>query len=496
MNNLLVLPFLIPFAMGAIMILFSKQIGLQRFLSGLTAISMLGVAIYLLSIVRAEGVVVLEVGDWAAPFGIVLVADLFAAIMVLMSAIVGLLCLFFAFRTIAPEREKFYFYPFYFFLLTGVNGAFLTGDIFNLFVFFEVMLISSYVLIVMGGTNYQLRESLKYVVMNIFASILFIATMAFTYAVTGTLNMAQLAERVAELEQVGVLNVIAMFYFIVFGMKGALFPLYFWLPRSYFGPPAAVAALFGGLLTKVGIYAIIRTFTLIFPHNQEFTQPILIWVGAITIVIGGLGAVSNFDFKRILSYHIVSQVGYMVIGLGLYTSLAIAAAIYYIVHNIIVKTALFFYAGTAQRITGTTDLKQMGGLLKTHPLLGWMFFITGIAIAGIPPFSGFVSKLSLVVSSFETEQYVVGGIALAVGMLTLFSMIKIFMYVFWGEQKHTKAQGKTKVGDLLLPAIPLVILTTVLGVAAQPILSFFLEASNQLLDPSIYIDSVLKGGGA
>lgn len=237
MNNLLVLPFLIPFAMGAIMILFSKQIGLQRFLSGLTAISMLGVAIYLLSIVRAEGVVVLEVGDWAAPFGIVLVADLFAAIMVLMSAIVGLLCLFFAFRTIAPEREKFYFYPFYFFLLTGVNGAFLTGDIFNLFVFFEVMLISSYVLIVMGGTNYQLRESLKYVVMNIFASILFIATMAFTYAVTGTLNMAQLAERVAELEQVGVLNVIAMFYFIVFGMKGALFPLYFWLPRSYFGPP-------------------------------------------------------------------------------------------------------------------------------------------------------------------------------------------------------------------------------------------------------------------
>lgn len=304
--------------------------------------------------------------------------------------------------------------------------------------------------------------------------------------------MADLAVKVGELEQTGVLNVIAVIFLVVFAMKGGLFPLYFWLPRSYFGPPAAIAALFGGLLTKVGIYAIMRTFTLIFNHDPGFTHTLILILAGLTMFFGVLGAVSQFDFKRILSYHIISQVGYMVMGLGIYTQLAIAGAIYYIAHHIIVKAALFLFAGATQRITGTTDLKKMGGLLKTHPWLAWMFFISAISLAGIPPLSGFFSKFALILAAFLNENYIIAAVALAVGLLTLFSMMKIFIYAFWGEQKHTEEQANFKVGKLLFPIVPLVALTIVLGFAAEPIFQYSLQVADQILDPTIYIESVLK----
>src|SRR5690625_1440132 len=435
----------------------------------------------------------MEAGNWSAPFGIVLVADTLATLMLLLTSIISTACLFFAFKTITPKREKFFFYAFYYFLLVGVNGAFITGDIFNLFVFFEVLLLDSYGLIVHGGTKYQLRESFKYVIINVFSSALFVIAIAWLYSVTGTLNMAHIAERVAELEQTGILNTIAMLFFIVFAIKGALFPLYFWLPRSYYGPPAAIAALFGGLLTKVGVYAIIRTFTLIFYHDPGFTHKgIITIIAGFTMLLGVLGAVSQFNFKRILSYHIISQVGYMVMGLGVFTTLAVAGAIYYIVHHIIVKSALFLFAGATQQITGTNDLKQMGGLLKTHPYLAWLFFITALSLAGIPPLSGFFSKFPIILSSFQEEQYVIAGVALLVGLLTLLSMMKIFSSVYWGKQKHTEEQAKYPVGKLLLPVLPLVALTIILGFAAEPIFSYSLLAAEQIMDPSNYVDSVLK----
>lgn len=493
MNNLVVLPIIVPFIIGAVLIIFAKHHKLQRIISGITAIGMLLFSIYLATIVYQDGIIVMEAGNWSAPFGIVLVADTLATLMVLLTSLISAACLFFAFKTITPKREKFFFYPFYFFLLVGVNGAFLTGDIFNLFVFFEVMLMASYALIVNGGTKYQLRESFKYIIINVFSSALFVIAIAWLYSVTGTLNMAHIAERVAELEQTGILNTIAMLFFIVFAIKGALFPLYFWLPKSYFGPPAAIAALFGGLLTKVGIYAIIRVFTLIFHHELNYTHKgVIVTIAGFTMLLGVLGAVSQFDFKRILSYHIISQVGYMVMGLGVYTPLAVAGAIFYIVHHMIVKTALFLFSGAAKSVTGTTDLKKMGGLLKTHPALAWLFFISAISLAGIPPFSGFFSKFPIILAAFEEKQYIVAGVALLVGLLTLFSMMKIFGYAFWGKQKHTSEQAKAPIGKLLVPIVPLVALTIVLGLAAEPIFQYSLEVAGQIMDPSIYIESVLK----
>ena len=330
-------------------------------------------------------------------------------------------------------------------------------------------------------------------VINVFTSALFVVAVAWLYSVTGTLNMAHIAERIAELEQTGVINVIAMMLFIVFATKGALFPLYFWLPKSYFGPPAAIAALFGGLLTKVGIYAIIRVFTLIFYHDVVYThQTVIVTIAGLTMLLGVLGAVSQFDFKRILSYHIISQVGYMVMGLGIFTPLAVAGAIFYIAHHMVVKTALFLFEGVVKQVTGTSDLKKMGGLLKTHPVVAWLFFITAISLAGIPPFSGFFSKFPIILAGFEEGQYVIAGVALLVGLLTLFSMMKIFGFAFWGKQKHTAQQAKIPVGKFLVPIVPLIALTIILGFAAEPMFQYSLEIAEQIMDPSIYIESVLK----
>ncbi|GGP12532.1 Na+/H+ antiporter subunit D [Oceanobacillus neutriphilus] len=493
MNNIVILPIIIPFIIGAILIILYKRHAVQRVISGITMLILLAFSVFLAIYVYQHGTVVLEVGGWKAPFGIVIVADMLSTLMLLLSTLVGAACMFFAFQTIALDREKQFFYPLFLFLMVGVNGSFLTGDLFNLFVFFEVMLISSYGLIVHGGTGYQLRESFKYVIINVFASALFVVAIAWIYSIVGTMNMAHIAQRVAELDQAGALNIIAIMLFIVFASKGALFPLHFWLPKSYYGPPAAIAALFGGLLTKVGIYAIIRTFTLIFNHNLEFTHKgLLITIAGVTMFIGALGAISQFDFKRLLSYLIISQVSYMVMGLGIFTPLAVAGAIYYIAHHMIVEPALFLFAGVTQKITGTTDLKKMGGLIGTHPWLTWMFFIAAISMAGIPPLSGFFSKFPIILGGFEAQHYVISGVALLVGLLTLITMMKIFSQVFWGKQKHTEEQGKIPVGKLLLPILPLIALTIILGFAAEPMFTYSMGVAEEIMNPTNYIESVLK----
>jgi len=494
MSNILLLPILIPVFTGALLILLVKKQTAMRVISGiasiLTFISSIYLAVY---IYNNGGISVLELGSWPAPFGIVLVADLLSVTVVVLASLIGACCLFFAFQTLHKEREKNYFYTFFFFLITGVNGAALTGDIFNLFVFFEVMLLSSYALIVMGGTKFQLRESFKYVAINAFASMLFLTGIAYLYGITGTLNMAQIAQRINEVEQTGALQVVAIIFFIVFAMKGALFPLYFWLPRAYYGAPTAITALFGGLLTKVGVYAIIRTFTLIFVHDVEFTHHFLfLTIAGLTMLFGVIGAVAQFNLKMILAFHIISQLGYMIMGIGLYTKLALAGAVYYFVHHIIVKTSLLLFAGVTEKVTGTTDLKKMGGLLKTHPLLTWLFFISALSIAGIPPLSGFFAKFPLILYSLQEGSYLIAFVAVFVSLLTIFSMLKIIVNVFWGDQKHTEEQARTPTIGLILPILPLVFLTIIIGVGAQWFFGFAVEIAEQLMDPSIYIDSVFK----
>lgn len=493
MNNLIVLPIIIPFLTGIFLIFFAKHVVLQRTLSILSIFATIFVAIIVGKQIMTDGIQTLTFGGWPLPYGIAFVADMLAIVLVITANIVALAALIFSFSTIGEDREKSYFYPLFQFMLLGVVGAFLTGDIFNLFVFFEVLLIASYVLIIIGGNKAQFRETIKYVIINIVSSTLFLIAVAYLYAVTGSLNMADLAQRIHSVEGEGILLVIAILFFLVFAMKGALFPLYFWLPGSYTVPPSAIAALFGGLLTKVGVYAIIRSFLIIFGMDSGFVQPFFFVIAGLTMVFGIFGAIASKDVRSIVAYNVIVAVGFMLMGVAFGTTTAIQGTIFYMVHDMIIKAGLFLLAGTIGYVASTHDYRQMGGLIKSYPALGWTFFLATLSLAGIPPFSGFVGKLLLIEGGFEVEQYLLVGISIAVSFLILYSLMRIFIHGFWGVSKLKEGEPRKAIGSLLFPSIFLVTLSIILGLGAEWFMPVFETIAKQLSDPTIYIDAVLKG---
>jgi multicomponent Na+:H+ antiporter subunit D len=483
------LPILIPLVTGTLCLLCWGRIGLQRSVSVASGVANLMVSLTLLWSVHADGILVSMMGNWPPPFGIALVADLLSAIMVVMSATMGLTVLLYSFGDIDRAREQWGYYPLFQLLLMGINGSFLTGDLFNLFVFFEVMLIASYVLLSLGGEPGQLQESFKYLVLNLLASTVFVASVGILYGVTGTLNMADLSQKIAQTERSGLMTALSMLFLFVFGVKAAIFPLFFWLPDAYPEPPTAISAIFGGLLTKVGVYTLIRTFTLLFVQDVAFTHTFILVLAALTMIVGVLGAIVQNHFKRILSYHIISQIGYMILGLGIYTPLALAGSIFYVIHHITVKTALFLISGITERATGTQQLKDMGGLLNAYPLVATLFMVAALSLAGMPPFSGFFAKLTLLTAGMQEQQYVYVGVALAGSFLTLVSMSKIYLYVFWGEAKR-EHEGTVRQVDLVLPVIPLVLVTVSLGLFGEPVLQLSQQAAAQLFSREDYIAAV------
>jgi multicomponent Na+:H+ antiporter subunit D len=395
------------------------------------------------------------------------------------------------------DKSAYYFHPLYLLLTAGVSAAFLTGDLFNLFVGFEVMLGVSYVLITLGGGRDQVRSGMTYVVINLTASTILLTAVALIYAATGSLNMADVAQRLQAVPP-GLRSLFGTLLFVTFGIKAAIFPLFFWLPDSYPTAPVAVTAVFAGLLTKVGVYAIIRTQTLLFPGDQAMAA-IVLAVAAATMVVGVLGAIAQDDMKRILSFHIVSQIGYMLFGLGLYTVAGVAAGIFYMIHHIPVKTALFLVSGLIETVTGTAALHSLGGLVRRSSLAAVAFLAAGLSLAGIPPLSGFFGKLLLLQAGFAAGAWTVSGISLAVGLLTLFSMAKIWAGVFWGEpQEPPPLPAARGAGPLRAPAlmsgatVALVAVTLAVANLAQPVWHLCLRAAQELLDPrAAYIAAVL-----
>lgn len=492
MNNVIVLPLLIPLVTAVILIFCTKYVRAQRWISVVSVILNLLVALFIVNQVNHEGIQTLYMGGWLPPYGIVFVADMLAALLVLTTLIVAAACLFYSFRSIGEEREKHYFYAFFQFLLAGVIGSFLTGDLFNLFVCFEVMLIASYALIVLGGTKRQLRETLKYMLINIISSTLFVAAVAYLYGTVGTLNMAHLSLRVAEVQQDGILSVIGLLFLIVFALKAGLF-LFFWLPGSYSAPPAAVTALFGALLTKVGLYAIIRTFTLIFHHDTGGIHVVIGWMAAATMILGSLGAVAYKDLGRILNYNIIISVGFIAFGVAVASSDSLNGAVFYLMHDMIAKALLFILGGIIMARAGTNKLSEMGGLMKRHPLVGWMFFIVALALVGIPPLSGFLGKVLIVRGGLSEGHYVLTGLALASSLAVLYSLIKVFMGAFWGESPGQQESKPVRIHrTAYAAAIGLTVMVIVLGVGSEWIYSYTSQAGAVLSDPSLYINAVLK----
>lgn len=490
MNNLLVLPLLIPAFTAVILIFLKNRVDLQRVISAVSVFVNIIVAGMIVYQVNANGIQTLYMGGWRPPYGIIFVADMFSALLVLTAAIVGGACLFFSFASIGEERERYYYYPFFHFLLTGVFGSFLTGDLFNLFVCFEVLLVASYALIVLGGTKVQLRETLKYVLINVLSSSLFVATIAYLYAATGTLNMAHLAMRVAEAGQDGVLNVIAVLLLIVFSIKAGLL-LFFWLPDSYSAPPLAVRALFGALLTKVGLYAITRTFTLIFIHDLGLTHTLIAWMAGATMILGAIGAMAYNDLSRIFNYNIIISVGFIAFGISVATQESLSGVMFYLMHDMVAKALLFFLGGLMIAASGTDRLKEMGGLIRRYPWTGWMFFVLTLALVGVPPLSGFAGKVMMIRSGFDQSQVALALIALGSSFIVLYSLIKVFQQVFWGGEKRDEQARPLHYKAMMAPAAVLFAIVILMGIGAETVNSYVSQAGTVLSDPALYINAVM-----
>ncbi len=528
MSDLIAAPILVHLTAAVLCVLCWKHVRVQRaiVLTASAAALAFAVAIFALHALPQEArITKLEVGGWAAPFGITLVVDPFSAIMVLLNALVGGASVLYGMGNIDERRQRWGYHALVQTMLAACAGAFTTGDLFNMYVWFEVMLMSSFVLLTLAGGRGQLEGAIKYVTLNLLSSTLFLVAVGLLYGIVGTLNMADIGERLIAYNNPKVESVIAALFIAAYGIKAGAFPLFFWLPASYHTTPMAISALFAGLLTKVGVYALIRVFTIIFVGDHSYTGTILMWMAGLTMLSGVLGAASQFDIRRILSFHIVSQIGYMLMGLAVSmvagaraaalpvgsperdvlqsaATLAMAGAIFYILHHIVVKANLFLIAGLIQRLTGHADLKRMGGLYRAHPLLGVLFLIPALSLSGIPILSGFWSKLTLVRAGVQAETWGIVACSLFVSVLTLYSMTKIWAEAFWkpsptghtgpiAAPEHEQPAGTRSFAAMLGPCIALAVVTLCIGALAGPAFRISERAAAVLVQREAYVRAVL-----
>ena len=486
-NILPMLPIILPFLAGVIMLFLGKRPMPHRMISAVTSLIMVGVAAFNVYYVYVNGTMVTFIGNWSAPFGISVVYDMVAALLVLTTSIVTFFVVVYSFQSIGYERERYYYYPMVLFMITGIIGAFTTGDIFNMFVFFEVFLLASYVLITLCSRKIQLQEGFKYLVVNIVSSNFFLVGLAYLYSVTGSLNMADIHIKLSNYDgNLAIMTIVAVVFLFVFATKAGLFPLYFWMPGSYNAPPMPVIALFGALLTKVGVYAIARIFSLFFTNDVGNTDQVLLLLSLLTIIVGSIGALAYTNMKQIIIYNIMIAVGVIMVGFSMMDYAGTVGSMYYLIHDMIIKAALFLLIGFIIYRTGKNDAADLGGLIRQHPVVGWTFFIATLSLAGVPPFPGFFGKLYIVESAFDNGHAIAAILVLLSSLVVLYSVIRIFIKVFWGEPAQPIELKNIKSDKLLFSAVGLVIISAVFGLSADFLFPIFEMAAESFFDPSSY----------
>lgn len=490
MNNFIVLPMVIPLVTAIVLVFLRENVRIMRTITIISLLLNIGISIFILHHVLHHGIIRLDFGNWLPPFGILFVADTFAMLLVATTNIVSLIILYYSFFSIGIKREKLYFYTFAHFLIAGVNGSFLTGDIFNLFVTFEVMLIASYVLITLGATRAQLIESIKYMAINVISSSIFLIAVALLYGSVGTLNMAHISVRIAESGETPLLTVISLIFLVVFALKSGLL-LYYWLPGSYSTPPTAISALFGALLTKVGMYAIIRTFTLLFHHEQQITHTLIGIMAGLTLIGGMIGAIGYRNIRYIVSYNVIISVGFILIAVAVMEKEAMEGAVFYLIHDMYVKALLFLLAGATIFVSRTPRYDEISGLIRHYPVLGWSFFITILALAGLPPLSGFLGKMLIAQGALANGSYLLLALGIFSSFVALYSLLRVFMHSFWGETIIDRDEATPLSKKLLFPIVSLVFISLFLGLGAEVVGPYITEAANTLMNPGIYIDAIL-----
>lgn len=522
-DQVVLLPVIMPLLGAGLCLVLGRSAAAQRLVSVIVLALVVAVAGFLLHRADTVGPQSVDVGGWPAGIGISLVADRLSALLLLVSAVVTLCVLLYSLGQGVAEYGRAtplsVFHPTFLVLSAGVSNAFLSADLFNLFVGFEILLVSSYVLITLGGTDARVRAGTIYIVVSLLSSVLFLVAIACVYAACGTVNFAELALRMPDVA-LPVQHVLQLLLLSVFAIKAAIFPMSAWLPDSYPTAPAPVTAVFAGLLTKVGVYAIIRTQTLIFPDSGM--NDLLMWAAILTMLIGILGAVAQSDIKRLLSFTLVSHIGYMLLGVAVGTELGLTGSIFYVAHHITVQTTLFLVAGLIEYRSGTTSLDKLGGLARAAPVLAVMFFVPAMNLAGIPPLSGFLGKLALVQATAEVPGFLAGlaiGVAIATSLLTLWAVAKAWNRAFWQpmpeetvDRDHTDSlhgHGRPAAGDLrtsdiveavedtrlprsmAVPTLLLVVVGLALTVLAGPLFSLTERAAAETLDRSPYVETVL-----
>ena len=501
-NNWIILFIVIPLIAGVVSVPLARKIYVQRVIGVLSLLSLFIFSVVLLFSISDGTVLVSQMGGWPAPFGITVVFDSLSGLLLAAASMVALGCYVHSFSVLDPKIEDHYYHPLIQLLMFGVNQSFLTGDLFNLFVAFEIMLMASYGLISIGGSRRQLTQSYKYILLNLTASTVFVIAAGLVYGMMGTLNFADLARIVAEKQEAGEslpkgFTPLSVMLLLVFGLKGAFFPMWFWLPDTYYTCPISIGGLFGGMLTKVGVYAVVRTFPLIFAVGEagDVIKPIVAIAAAFTMFLGVLGAVSMHEVRRILSIHVISQVGYMVFGIALMTTAGLAGCLFYMIQHMVVKSALFLCCGVMEKRAGSDDLNRIGGVLKRDVWLGVLFFIAAMSLVGLPPLSGFFGKLVIIQDGWN-DYWWLSMIGLLTGGLTLLSMLKIWSYGYWhppqGDHVAAMAAGdpKQKLPCAYIGIVLLVVTALFLGFAAEPVYQIAFNAGEQLTDPTAYIEAV------
>lgn len=487
-------PVALPLVTAVIALALRRPSSLRRWLVGGSAGVQVWLALLISFLAYGQPPQVLSLGGWAAPFGIVLVGDLLAGIMLSLGAVTAFATLLFGFAELPVEEEHPLRLPLVQFLVTGINLAFTTGDLFNLFVAFEVMLIASYALLTLEADDWDIKQAFPYLALNLVGSTLFLVGAGLVYGMFGSLNFAQIAARSAELAGTPALTWVALLFLVVFGMKAGLFPLFYWLPNSYPILPSPVAALYAGMLTKVGVYVLLRIFGQVFPPELTVVHTTMAWLAAATMIFGVLGAVGRNFIRGILSFHILSQIGYMVLAIGLFTEFALTAAIFYVIHHIIVKSTLFMVGGTVVVLNRSDDLTKTGGLWVATPLLGLVFLLQALSLAGLPPLSGFWGKYMIIVEGIAQGRWIWVVCALAAGVLTLFSMLKIWNGPFWGTTPEGVHTEERRWRPMTWVAVGMTLLSLGIGFGAEFFLRVSQEAARQVLDRSAYIHHLLGGG--
>ncbi|MFK5646823.1 Na+/H+ antiporter subunit D [Ornithinimicrobium sp. LYQ121] len=488
----------------------ARRTAWQRVISMTVLVLMLALASALLWAADTQGPQVMFVGGWMPWEGIVLVVDRLSALMVMVSTTVTMGVLGYS---IGQGRSSFdeesdghaplpVFHPTILVLAAGVTTTFVSGDLFHLYVGFEMLLAASFVLLTLGGTPERVRAGTTYVLVSLLSSMIFLAAIAMVYAATGTVNLAILAQRMGDIAP-GTVALLHLMLLIGFAVKAAVFPMSGWLPDSYPTAPAPVTAVFAGLLTKVGVYAVIRTQTLLFPTSRF--DDLLLWAALLTMLVGILGAVVQDDIKRMLSFTLVSHIGFMIFGIALGSTVGLAAAIFYVVHHILIQTTLFLVTGLVERVGGSSDVGRLGDLARVSPVVGVLFFVPAMNLAGIPPFTGFLGKVGLIQAGVDHGGWLaltLVGASVVTSLLTLYAVARVWGRAFWAENPQgMTGQGPVRGGHhhalglgVLVPTTAMVAVGVALTVVAGPLYDITTRTAVDLMMRQPYLDAVLGAG--